>query len=282
LGIVGEQAAYFFPFRISPDRRRIAVTRERSGGNDLWLLDVERNFSTRFTSLSTLNFYPIWSPNGRTIVFSGASQRLYRKDIGGSSPEEQISVLPNEYPTDWSRDGHQILYYQITPGTQRDLWILPVTPDGKPDGKPRQYLNTRFNEFWGRFSPEPNPRWVAFQSDDAGRNEVHVDAFPRPRRKIPISSGGGSYPQWGAGGHQLFYLAPDNKLMVVSLELGPDSLRPSTTPRSLFTLPIIEDGFPPYDTSRDGQTFLVRAATQSSRALTVLGNWPALLKKSAQ
>jgi Tol biopolymer transport system component len=183
---------------------------------------------------------------------------------------------------DWSGDGRLVLYYEATPGTQRDLWVLPVTSEGKPlsEAPPRPYLQTPFNETSGRFSPEASPRWVAYQSDETGRYEVHIRAFPEPRGKFQISTGGGQYPQWGAAGRELFYVSPDQKLMVVSLRLGGDSVEASA-PRELFALPTIDTGWSPYDTAPDGQRFLVRATSGQAAAqpLTVIVNWRALLKK---
>jgi Tol biopolymer transport system component len=281
LATVGEANLYSYPFRLAPNGRRAAATRDRPGGTDLWLLDLERSSASRFTSASAFNIYPVWSPDGRTILLTTAAQRLFRKDSGGSSDEQQVTEGPNpQYANDWSRDGRFIIYHEIAPGTQRDLWVLPFTPEGKvpENAKPSPYLRTRFSEWAARFSPEPNPRWVAYQSDETGRYEVYVQGFPQPRAKFQISTGGGQYPQWGAGGQELFYVAPDNKLMVADFKVTGDAVQPSA-PRVLFPLPIIENGWSPYDTV-DGQRFLVRAAPQqASQPLTVIVNWPALLKK---
>jgi hypothetical protein len=122
---------------------------------------------------------------------------------------------------------------------------------------------------------------VAYQSDDTGRYEVYIRAFPDPRGKFQISTNGGRYPQWGAGGRELFYVSPDNKLMAASLTIGADSVEPSV-PRELFPLPAVDIGWSPYDATSDGQRFLVRTATaQASQPLNVIVNWPALLKKGA-
>jgi len=282
LGVVGEPGGFTYPFRLSVDGRRAAVSRDRPGGNDLWLLDLERGFPSRFTFTSSTNIYPTWSPDGRTIMFSPISANLFRKDTGGSTEEQQVTQSPRQqYSTDWSRDGRLVLYQETAPDGQRDLWVLPVTREGKPEpgSKPRAYLQSRFNEFWGRFSPEPSPRWVAYQSDETGRNEVFIQSFPEPHGKFQISTGGGQYPQWASNGRELFYVALDNKLVAVSLEISVDSVRPSP-PRPLFTMPISENGWSPYDTTPDGQKFLVRAVPpQASQALTVIVNWPALLKR---
>ena len=281
LAAVGGRDQYSFPFRLAPDGGHVVVTRDRPGGSDLWLLDMERGPASRFTSASAANQYPVWSPDGRTIVFTPAALRMFRKDSGGTRAEQQVATGSNQqYANDWSRDGRFLIYHENVPGSQRDLWILPFTPEGKtPEGaKPRPYLVTNFNEVNARFSPEPSPRWVAYQSDESGHYEVYIRGFPEPRTQVPISTAGGRYPEWAAGGRELFYVAPDNRLMAVGLTITGDTVRPST-PRALFTLPIIENGWSPYDTI-DGQRFLVRAVPQgASPPLTVIVNWPALLKK---
>jgi Tol biopolymer transport system component len=278
---VGEENVYSYPFRLSPDGHRAVATRDRPGGNDLWLLDLERPFASRFTSASTLNVYPVWSPDGRTILFTTAALRLFRKGPGGTSAEERVIEGRNtQFANDWSRDGRFLIYNEIAPGTQLDLWTLPFTPEGKvpESAHPSPYLRTKFNEAYARFSPELSPRWVAYQSDETGRFEVYIQGFPEPRVRVPISTAGGQYPEWGAGGRELFYVAPDNKLMAV--DLAADAMRPSA-PRALFTLPIIENGYSPYSTI-DGKRFLVRALPQqASPPLTVIVNWPGLLKKGS-
>jgi eukaryotic-like serine/threonine-protein kinase len=281
LGVVGEPDDNG-PFRLSNDGRLVAVSRDRPGGSDLWLLEVERGVSKRFTN-SGSNLYPVWSPDGRTIVYrSGTSRNLFRKESSGAASKQRLTESPNnQVATDWSRDGRFVVYHESRPATQRDLWILPLTSDGRPaaDAQPRRYLGTPFNESWGRFSPETSPRWVAYQSDESGRYEVYIQAFPEPSGARQISTGGGQYPQWSAGGRELFYVSPDSKLMAVSLKLGADSVQPSA-PRELFPLPANEIGGSPYDATPDGQRFLV-SATPPPASLTVIVNWPALLKKKA-
>src|SRR5258708_26670720 len=107
----------------------------------------------------------------------------------------------------------------------RNLWVLRVTSQGVlEEAKPRLYLGTSANENWGRFSPEPNPRWVAYQSDESGRSEVYIAAFPEPRGKFRISPRGGEYPAWGPDGNELYYESSDNKLVAVNLKLGDGSV----------------------------------------------------------
>jgi hypothetical protein len=281
LGTLGEPGE-LRTFRLSPDAQRAAVTRASGTSTDLWMVEIGRDIWSRLTFTGGYNAYPIWSPDARTVVFrSGTPGNLYRKDARGAGAEERVTESGNpQFTSDWSRDGRFLLYYELAPETQRDLWVLPVTADGKPEAgtKPRPYLRTRFNELQARFSPEPNPRWVAYQSDETGREEVYIQAFPEPRGKIPISTGGGRFPVWAPSGREVFYLAPDQKLMAVSVKLGAGSVDASA-PRELFTVPWDQSLSPPYDVSPDGR-FLVRAtADTGSQPLQVIINWPALLKK---
>jgi hypothetical protein len=172
----------------------------------------------------------------------------------------------------------------VDPRTLRDLWILPVTPDGRvqPGAEPTLYLRTPFNESQGRFAPDPSPRWIAYQSDESGRYEIYIQSFPDPHGATRISTSGGQYPQWSPDGRELFYVSPDHKLMVVSIKLGADSVQPSA-PHELFTLPAddLASTFSPYEVAPDGQRFLVRTESEQITPLTVVVNWPALLKKKS-
>ena len=147
----------------------------------------------------------------------------------------------------------------------------------QPDTQPKLYLRTQFNEAQGRFSPEATPHWIAYQSDESGRYEVYIQSFPEPHGATRVSIGGGMHPQWSPDGRELYYVSPDYKLMAMSLKVGADSVQLST-PHALFDLPIDDLVFSPYEVGPDGQRFLVRAASQQAPPLTVIVNWPALLK----
>jgi Tol biopolymer transport system component len=250
-------------------------------------LDVERGTSSRFTDEgSDAQNYPVWSPDGRAIVcYSTLRRNLYFTDAAGAGREQPVVESPNlRIPYDWSRDGRFVLYQEIAPGTGSDLWVLPVTNEGKmaAEAQPRPYLRTPFYESQGHFSPEKNPRWIAYVSDESGRYEIYIDSFPERRHKTLISTGGGMHPLWGTGGREVYYVSPDFKLMAVSLKLGAESVEPSA-PRELFLLPGIDIGFEPYDAAPDGQRFLVRARPEKAPPppLTVIVNWPALLRKGS-
>ena len=268
-------------FRISWDGRRVAAAVGNPTRADLWLLDVERNVSSRFTFTRTAHSDPVWSPDGRTIVYRSRNA-IFRKDSSGAGEEQRVTESGSlQSPTDWSHDGRLVLFNQFTPGTGSDLWVLPVTSEGNPNGQPQVYLHTQFNEQDGQFLPDANPRWVAYTSNESGQTEVYVQGFPEARGKFQVSTGGGHFPKWGPAGRgmsrELFYVSLNDKLMAVDLKLGKDSVEPSA-PRELFPLPTPTINFIPYDVTADGQRFLVQAPPQQASPLSVIVDWPALVK----
>jgi hypothetical protein len=278
VGALGAPGAYAFA-RISPDTRRVVVI--RSGSNaDIWVLETERGVANRLTSGRGIHISPIWSPDGKTILFGfGAPFNIFRISADGSGSEERVTQSTNRQSApDWSHDGRFIIYGEAAPDTGYDLWALAVTPEGRPapDSNPRPYIRAPFDQTVARFSPDD--RWVAYQSDESGQFEIYVQSFPEPREKFHISTGGGTFPQWGPGGRELYYVSKDGKLMSVKLKLAADTLE-APAPTELFPMPPGFAGISPYEAARDGQRFLVGVNENASEPLNIIVNWPSLLKK---
>lgn len=277
IGHLGESGPWVFS-RISPDRKRV-VTIASGDPADIWLLETSRGVASRLTSGRGARIEPVWSPDGRTILYSfGTPFNIFRIGSDGAGTEERVTQsVHRQVVDDWSSDGRFILYTEVDPDTGRDLWFLPVTREGRlpADAKPSPFLRERFDQQYARFSPDT--RWVAYTSDESGQNEIYIRSFPEPLRKLRVSTGGGAYPEWGPGGRELFYLSRDGKLMAVTVKLNGASLEP-TLPRELFTLQSDWAAIP-YEISPDGQRFLVSGLASSPEPLNVMVNWPALLKK---
>src|SRR5207248_3186945 len=130
--------------RLSPDGRHAALTVQTLIGTDLWVRDWGRGVSTRFTLTPGVHQYPVWSPDGLALLYSGGTPwNLYRNQTSGAETEARLTQSANQQiATDWSRDGRLLLYYETAPDTNRDLWILPLTEGNL---KPRPYLRTPFN-----------------------------------------------------------------------------------------------------------------------------------------
>jgi eukaryotic-like serine/threonine-protein kinase len=168
------------------------------------------------------------------------------------------------------------VYEQPGQKTANDLWLLPL--DG--DRKPVPYLQTPFDEMTARFSPDG--RWMAYQSNESGRFQVHVQTVEPSGAKYQISSSGGTEPQWRRDGKELFYVSADRKLTAVPVKLG--ATVETGTPQPLFSvIPADEFGNEVYAAMRDGQRFLVIVPVAGEagavQLITVVTNWQAGLKK---
>ena len=288
---LGDRAKYG-DVELSPDGTRAAISLLDSslGTRDLWVFDVARWTRTRLTSDRAEVNTPIWSPDGDRVVFDSSRRgplELYEKASSGLGAEKVVLVdRRNKFPASWSPDGRFILY-MVDDGEPSgwDLWVLPLFGDQKPF----PFLQTSFNEVQGQFSPDG--RWVMYASNDSGRYEVYVAPFPGPGPARQISSGGGMWARWRHDGLEVFYLAPDGKLMsnVVNAR---GSTFDAGTARPLF------DARPrmvrwPYGVSPDGQRFLVNTLVEQtlqanlpysitsvdSTPLTLVVNWTAGLEK---
>ncbi len=243
---------YQYP-RLSPDEQSVAVMSD----DDIWLFDIARQTLTRLTFAGGSN-QPVWTPDGQYVAYRSIPEEnnfLFWKRADGSGTEEQLTTgAPRQNPTSWSPDGQLLAFFQ-SPGLggdgDRDIWMMPL--DG--DREPRPFLETPFNELVAMFSPDG--RWVAYVSDESGRNEVYVLPFPGPGGKRQISTEGGGYPQWARDGRELFYLN-DLQMMAVDIETEPGFT--AGTPRLLFEGGFVSRAggpYPVYDVSADGQRFLM-------------------------
>jgi hypothetical protein len=278
VGLLGDPVPWAF-IRFSPDGRRVVTI--RSGiPSGIWLVETRRGIASPLGS-GRLAIGPVWSPDGRTILFSSGSPfNVSRIPSDGAGVEEHVMQSPNnQMVLDWSRDGRYVMYGEGAPDSW-DMWVLPVTPEGRPSpgAKPWRFVSDRFDKRGARFSPDT--RWVAYQSNESGQLEIYVRSFPEPNEKVRISKGGGTYPQWGPGGRELFYVSRDGKLMLVTLQPAGKSLEASL-PHELFALPARPSAGNAYEAAPDGQSFLVSDIASSSEPLMVIVNWPALLKKGA-
>jgi Tol biopolymer transport system component len=280
-GVLGEPG-YYNTVNLSQDGTHAAVSlRDASGNMDLWLVDVVRGIRMRFTFDVAEETQGIWSPDGTRIVFDSnrkGRRDLYQKAANGSGSEDVIDAIPiDKFPTAWSADGRFLLYNSSssTPRTGNDLWVVPLFGDRKPHA----YLQTTFGE--GRAQFAPDGRWIAYQSDESGRNEVYVSSFPGPGGKWQVSTSGGGSPRWRRDGKELFYVAPDNKMMAARVDRRGSAFEVGAV-RALFNVRMRDQSLGiPYDVTADGQRFLVNALLDKSApsSITLVVNWPALLKK---
>jgi len=284
LGTIGDPGAYIEPW-FSPDEKKVVISRidTATGLTDVYTVDLVRQNFTRFSFTPTNDYGALWSPDGTRIVYStskGGNFDLYEKVSSGAGADELLLHTDNaKFADDWSSDNRYLIYENEDPKTKYDLWILPMFGDKKP----YPYLQTEFNEAHAQFSPDG--KWVAYGSDEIGRTEVYVRPFPNVSGgKWQVSTGGGDQPSFRKDGKELYYIAPDGRLMAVDIRLG-DSFD-AGVPHPLFQTnvtpqPLVGSDRNQYRPTADGQKFLVNTlpAEATYSGITIIFNWIGALQK---
>jgi eukaryotic-like serine/threonine-protein kinase len=259
---------------LSPDGRRAVLYRTVDGNADIWTLDTTRGVLSRLTFDAVNELNPIWSADGKRIIF-GVNRKgrfdIVQKGADGPAGEEMLLETPEtKAPTDSSRDGRYLLYRTIHANNGYDLWAMPS------GGKPFPVAQSRFDEREGQFSPDG--QWVAYQSNESGRFEIYLQSFPDPKTKVQVSANGGAQVRWRRDGKEMFYVALDGRLMSIPI-LGTSPERVETGPPVPLFLTHIGGaiGGPQkqqYDVSLDGQRFLMNTVVQASPPpISVTLNW---------
>jgi eukaryotic-like serine/threonine-protein kinase len=279
LGTLAQPALVASP-SLSPDGSRVSMEITQNSNMDIWSGDVLRGLMARATFDPATDSNAVWSPRGDRIAFS--SERgsrgfgdIYVRSASGAGRDELVLSTPAaKFPFAWTPDGSTILYLEAaTKGTE--LWGVPVAGERKPF----PYLQNGFNLTNPQLSPDG--RWVAYASNESGRNEIYVQSFPTPSAKAQVSLEGGNQPRWRRDMKELFYTASDRRLMAVPITVGA-ALTPGP-PAVLFETHLLDTTLTSssqYDVAPDGQRFLMNVAKQTAAVpVTVVLNWPSSLKR---
>ena len=264
----------------------MAVSKGIIGASNIWLLDLSRDSTTRFTFGSSNDIDPVWSPDGSRIIFT-EDNVLYQRPVSGVKDAEvlqkssQLYKVPTSWkgPTSWSRDGRFLFYTALDPRTRDDIWVLPL----EGGAKPVPFLVTKFDEHTARISPDGH--WVSYVSDESGREEVYVRSFSmnsagtavEAGARWPISSEGGIDPRWRDDGRELYYRSlPDKRIKAVEIVSGPVFQAGRTRTLGFAVSPLEAV----WDSSADGRKFLVTTPVSNKpEPYTVVLNWQAGLKR---
>jgi Tol biopolymer transport system component len=199
--------SYLYP-RLSPDGTRLVLSAE-----DVWAYDWQRDIMTRL-SFSGGVTSPVWSPDGRYIVYRAAQGMFWTRSDGGGKPQLLVQSKSTPVPYSFTPDGKRLAFHET--GSAFRLWTVPIESDGAGlrAGKPEAFQQTQFNERSPSFSSDG--RWLAYASDESGSYQIYVRAFPDKGGKWQISNGGGWYPVFSRNGHDLFFRTEDNRIMVAA------------------------------------------------------------------
>jgi Tol biopolymer transport system component len=204
----------FFSPRFSPDGVRMALGIGPAPVGQLWILEMEQEILMPLTFEGN-NLYPVWSWDGKRVAFAsnraGTDDLYWRPADGSGVAEPLLTGDHGQYPGSFSRDGRLLIYREDHPDTGRDIWFLLL----EGDGTPQAYLTTPHDEYTPQLSPDG--RWLAYTSNVSGLDEVYVGAFPDAGAPRRVSVDGGTEPQWGPAGRELFY-RNGGALMVAAVE----------------------------------------------------------------
>jgi hypothetical protein len=257
--------------RISADGQFLAV-RILAANDDIWVYEISRRTFSRLTFAGGNHLAPIWTPDGRRLVYSSdktGHSNLYWKNADGSGAEERLTTSDyQQVATSMTRDGKIVAFSQNSPSPGRDVWTLST----QGNQQPQPFLQTQFDECDAAFSPDGH--WVAYVSNDSDREEVYVQAFPNQGRRWTISNGGGNSPIWHPSENELFYRNGE-RIMVVGVTTQPTFS--ATNPRLLFDLP---PRVRQYDVAPDGRFLMIQGQGQGSvGTLNLVLNWFEELKR---
>jgi Tol biopolymer transport system component len=269
---------------LSPDDRRAAVSvlDPAVATRDIWIWDIARGLPERLTFDPGDDFAPVWSrPDGERIAFSSRRQGaidLYETASHPGGTESPLLQDPlGKFAAHWSYDGRFIAY--VGGGGiigRSDIWILPLLGERKPHA----FLEREYVESQPQFSPDG--RWLAYMTAESGRRQVYFRALSHEGDQWLVSPEGGGWPRWRRDQRELFYVAPDGKLMAVPLSIGNGRLTSGTPSVALDVRirPMTRLDAYQYDVASDGRRFIVNEFVEDPAAspITLLVNWTASLR----
>jgi serine/threonine-protein kinase len=261
--------SYLHP-RVSPDGKRIALTVASPTGQDIWVYDSSRDAMLRLTFGGSAYQFPVWTPDGRYIVFTdgiGGTGMYWTRSDGASRPQPLTQNKNGQFPWSFSPDGKRLGFAEFPRGVG-DIWTVPIESDerGLKAGTPEIFLQTPAYELYPAFSPDG--RWIAYRSLESGTTEIYVRAFPDNGGKWLISTGGGAVPVWSPNGRELFYRTEDQRIMVVPYTQSKDVFFPDK-PRQWSQIRLAESNQRNLDIAPDGKRFvaLMPVATPEAQSL---------------
>ena len=272
---IGEpEAGYLGSPELSPDEQSVAVFSQRSGDNDIWVIELARGLARRVTEGPPADAHPVWDPDGDHVAF--VSSRLgrrgpLRQSLTSGKLEPLFPDIDRGAALSWSRDRRYVLLRREGVAGPGELVSMATSGgDARPIPIPQSQNATE-----GQFSPDA--KWVASVSAESGRPEVFVQSFPDGRMRTQVSTAGGTQVRWSADGKEILYLAPDGKLMAVSITFG-GPLPNVHLPKALFETHLatgtnVIGNKPQYAVSRDGRFLLNAAIETASSPIVIAVNW---------
>jgi dipeptidyl aminopeptidase/acylaminoacyl peptidase len=277
LGTVGAPALYR-DIALSPDETRVAVgigsDGPRDGQDSIWVVEVKRGVMSRLTLGNDFRGFPVWSADGSRVIYTttgkdGAWRRIVQRQASGAGDE--LPLVEDKdgiiFPTDWSADGKQIVIGRLTDNGE-NFDVLTMAADSPGVLTPFAHAPRPIIEDSGMFSPDG--RWLAYRSNESGRSEIYVQAFPRSGGKWQVSTSGANGARWGANGGEIVYSTADDTFYAVAIRVAGARLEIGL-PVKLFQRRLYHSSPERnhWTAARDGQRLMLNAPIQDNTAQTI-------------
>ena len=270
----GAPQTYIGQPSLAADGIRVAVSGGKGFGEDVYIHDLRRPRLERLTFSEGRDSNSVWSPDGKEIVFAsfrdGSADLFIMMADGSTEATKFFGTEREEIPADWSSDDRYILFNVTNPGSKKDLSYIERQENGSWS-EPRDFLKTDAVERVATFSP--NNRFVAYVSDESGRDEIYVRPFPPGEGVWQISRHGGGQPRWSPDGSELFYVENET---LFAVPVKTDRVFSAAESKALFTSPNLESLYPvqSYDVAPDGRRFVMVARTETPKhTIQIVQNW---------
>jgi len=266
--------------RFSPDGKRLAYDLISGAARDIWIFDLSRRVNTRLTLADGTFSDPLWSPDGKRIAFTAygqSSMRVVCKAVDGGSDETLLEKPSMVWARSWSRDGRYLFvdyFYRAADRTpRRGIQALDLSN--------RKTIELVADDKFDRRTPivSPDGRWLAYVTNESGREEVYVQSFPANSSRVQVSSAGGIMPRWRGDGRELYFITGNLQVAAVEFEPKGDAFELGAL-RELFPVSPLYPGGNPLDVTLDGKLFVVDTVREGDTVpVTLLSNWVDALPK---
>jgi Tol biopolymer transport system component len=279
LGTIAGPETFDQGFALSPDGRRVAaaVTLQGVGNSDVWIYDLAAGTSARLTFEASNEQRPAWSPDGKQVAYTSSRKNdgeIFVRAASGMGEERCLATDEvGMWLTDWPRESWLVVGASAS-ATGFDLRRYDLA-----EKRATPLVATPAGERAGAVSPDG--RWLAYQGDEAGRDEIYVRALDAEGGRWQISRSGGEHPRWRADGRELYYLTDPDWLVAVEVRAAPAGFE-TGTPKPLFRAPFLSQGLArPFEPAADGERFVVDvlAREDDHAPITLVQNWPELIRK---
>jgi serine/threonine-protein kinase len=272
---------YHGPPALSPDGRRLAISRHPTNGIDqIAIYDLARGIQTQLTGLSGTSRWPVWTRDGLRLTFASereGSWDLFEIAATGAGEPRPLLIAPlDQVPASWSHDGTTLAYMHGQVNVF-DIWFLRPGTDPTPMSTP---VVGQRPHWTGSAAFSSDGRWIVYHSDRSGRMEVYLQAYPASGEPVRVSTDGGRHPLWGIGGREILYVTADQRLMSVSVRFDREPVL--SPPAELLRLRFGDDGERPYDVAEDGRLIAIEDLNTAPDSIVVVDHWTRELEGGAR